>query len=174
MDGGLPPSNFKGGKIVIMKKNPTLIAAIVFIIVCLLLFGATFSIRVSGEQGNRLGPRFFPRLILGLIILFNLILAYQSYRYPDEQKEVEKIPEDRKKRFIGTTILGILTGFSFNILGGFTTIFLFVLAFLLVWNQRRIKVLLLTPIFITLAAYLLFYELLSVRMPKGFIDALFL
>ncbi|HKL12083.1 MAG TPA: tripartite tricarboxylate transporter TctB family protein [Halanaerobiales bacterium] len=157
-----------------MKKNPTLIAAIAFIIVCLLLFGATFSIRVSGEQGNRLGPRFFPRLILGLIILFNAVLAYQSYRYPEEQKEVEKIPEDRRKRFIGTTILGVLTGVAFTILGGFTTIFLFVFAFLIVWKQRDLKVLILTPIFITLGAYLLFYELLSVRMPKGFIDALFL
>ena len=142
---------------IIMKKNPTLIAAIAFIIVCLLLFSATFSIRVSGEQGNRLGPRFFPRLILGLIILFNVVLAYQSYRYPEEQKEVKKIPEDRRKRFIGTTILGILTGFAFNILGGFTTIFLFVFAFLILWNQRDLKVLILNPIFINLGYYLLFY-----------------
>src|SRR6056297_4304912 len=148
------PSDLKGGKLNIMKRNPTFIAAIAFIIVCLLLFGVTFSIRVSGEQGNRLGPRFFPRLVLILIILFNVILAYQAYRYPEEQKEVKKIPEDRQKRFIGTAILGVLTGFLFSFLGGFTTIFLFVFAFLIVWNQRRLKILILTPTFITLGAYL--------------------
>ncbi|MGM0603267.1 MAG: tripartite tricarboxylate transporter TctB family protein [Bacillota bacterium] len=157
-----------------MKKNPTLITAIIIILIAALLFISTYFIQVSGEQGNRLGPRFFPRLMLVIIISFNLILAYQAYRYPEEQKKVKPIPKDKQNRFIGTAILGILTGLSFDFLGGFTTIFLFVFLFLIVWNQRRIKVLILTPILITSGAYLLFHELLSVRMPKGIIDAIFL
>lgn len=157
-----------------MKKNPTLITAIIMILIATLLFISTYSIQVSGEQGNRLGPRFFPRLMLGFIIFFNLVLAYQSYRYPEEQKKVKPIPKDKQNRFIGTAVLGVVTGLFFNYLGGFTTIFLFVFLFLLVWNQKRIKVLLLTPILVTAGAYLLFHELLSVRMPKGIIDALFL
>ncbi|RCW41995.1 MULTISPECIES: tripartite tricarboxylate transporter TctB family protein [unclassified Halanaerobium] len=157
-----------------MKKNPTFITAVIMILIATLLFISTYSIQVSGEQGNRLGPRFFPRLMLGLIIFFNLVLAYQSYRYPEEQKKVKPIPKDKQNRFIGTAVLGVLTGFSFNYLGGFTAIFLFVLLFLIIWNQKRIKVLVLTPILVTAGAYLLFHELLSVRMPKGIIDALFL
>src|SRR6056297_2600815 len=108
-----------------MKKNPTFITALIIILIATLLFISTYSIQVSGEQGNRLGPRFFPRLMLGIIILFNLILAYQAYRYPEEQKKVKSIPKDKQNRFMGTAILGVLTGLSFNFLGGYTTIFIF-------------------------------------------------
>ncbi len=156
-----------------MKKNPTLFTALIFILIACLLFGSTFMIQESKNQGNRLGPRFFPRLILLLIVMFNLILAYQAYRYPEEQKKVKKVPDEKRKRFIGTIVISVLVGFSFTLLGGFTTIFFFVLSFLIIWGQRKLKVLFLTPTLVTLGAFLLFYKLLSVRMPKGIIDALF-
>lgn len=157
-----------------IKKNPVLCVAIIFIVGALFFLASTYSIKETHLVGSGVGPRFFPRLTLISIIFTSVLLAFNALRNPEKQKETKISSPKEKKRLLGVLILSLLLGFSFSWIGGYTTIFLYVLFFLLIWGQRNLKTVLLTPMLVTLSIYLLFYQLLSVRMPRGLIDSLFL
>lgn len=151
-------------------NNATVRAALVIIAICGLLFLATFSIQTAYVSGNNLGPRFFPRVILGIIVLLNLALLYQAIRYPEELKEVKKIDPEKKKRMLRTMLVSVLFAVLFRYLGGMVTIFLYGFGFMWAWRVKSPLTIVLFPLGITAGAYLVFHVLLSVRFPPGILE----
>jgi len=153
-------------------KNYTYITSLIIILIAIFLFGVTYQIRTTEICENRLGPRFFPRVVLGGIILLSTLLLLKSKKIVQVNNK-KSISEDNYKRFRNTIFLSFLFGLLFCWLNGIVAIFIFFLGMLLIWNVRKISELIFYPAITTFLIYIIFHVFLSVRFPRGILGNLF-
>jgi len=149
------------------------IIIILYILITVFLFIATFWVPTLSAGKSQLSPRFFPQVILLCIIFLNIIWLYQVIKDPEANVVFKKISKEKKIRLTKTIIISLIFGILFNWLGAIPAILLFVLGFFWAWNIRKPLILILFPVVISLGVYLIFYKLLSVRLPMGIFKGLF-
>jgi hypothetical protein len=112
-------------------------------------------------------PRFFPRVVGGLIILLGLGLIINAILAPRSAgAEGEKTPVQYRKMLIVTGILAVYY-FLFRFAGFTIPTFLLIGATALTLGYRNRKVLLLSAVSITIGLYLIFTLIFQVRF-SGF------
>lgn len=161
------------------------IIILTILIISVIFFGLSFYIPTLDNTipiyRYELGARIFPQIVLMGIIILSMVIIYKNYkihksaqekRGSDSLYQVQKNKRDRSYN-INIFLLVILFSALFNWLGAFASMFLFV--FFYIWNKgmRKISTLILTPTGVVLSVYLIFYRLLSVRLPKGIFSRFF-
>jgi len=156
-----------------LRNSNLKIIIILYILIAVFLFIATFWIPTLSTGKSQLSPRFFPQVILLCIIFLNIIWLYQVIKDAEANVVFKKISKEKKIRLTKTIIISLIFGILFNWLGAIPAILLFVLGFFWAWNIRKPIILILFPVVISLGVYLIFYKLLSVRLPMGIFKGLF-
>jgi hypothetical protein len=144
-----------------------LIVDLVFLAVSIFLFGTTYTFRVANiESGG--GPAFWPRILLGVMIVLEIVLVIISYRkYKKGELKKEKDPEvvNPKNLYIGIggmalyILLISYLGFLIS-----TMLFMFIMMHILQVKLRR------NIIVSVVGAYIISYVfvgLLMVPLPQG-------
>jgi len=156
-----------------LRNSKLKIIIILYILIAVFLFIATFWISTLSAGKTQLSPRFFPQVILLCIIFLNIIWLYQVIKDPEADVVFKKILKEKKIRLTKTIIISLIFGILFNWLGAIPAILLCVLGFLWAWNIRKPLILILFPVGISLGVYLIFSKFLSVRLPMGIFKGLF-
>jgi hypothetical protein len=156
-----------------LRNSNLKIIIISYILIAVFLFIATFWISTISAGKNQLSPRFFPQVILSCIIFLNIIWLYQVIKDPEANVVFKKVSKEKKIRLTKTIIISLVFGILFNWLGAIPAILLCVLGFFWAWDIRKPVILILFPVGISLGVYLIFYKLLSVRLPMGIFKGLF-
>lgn len=155
-----------------MKKGSIKVPVIMIVISVIFLY-FSFDIKTLGT-GKDIGPRFFPQVVLTLIMILSLIDLLIISK--NKVREIHKNQFKNKIfnfRLYVTIFNAFVFCFLFCFLNSYLAIFTFVLLFLLVWNTRSPTILLFIPTVTTLGVYLLFHKLLSVRLPVGILGKFF-
>ena len=151
------------------------LAAAIFFVLSFYIPNLDHSIEI---YKNRIDARVFPQILLGGIMIFSMIIVYIEYRKSRTIK-IEKGnilffgDSKTRKRLLSNFMLVFVFAILFNNLGAFPSIFIFVFFYLWIWGIRRLTLLILVPTFVDLGVYLIFYNLLSVRLPKGIFKIFF-
>lgn len=155
-------------------------------VLLLLFFGYTLCFHVLeapvpdkvARNPYALQPNIWPSVILVLLmvlILVNIIkIIRQNKGNPDFSFKAfaASIPAFLKsKLFIGIAVV-VAMSFLLEPLGFMVTCFLFLIAYGLLLGQKKIWMLLLVSLLVTIALYICFGVLLSVNLPRGTIPAL--
>ena len=155
-------------------ERSNLITTLAYLVITAILLGFSYEIPAKTADGGPLGPRFFPQLLLIILFVLNGINLIFSFRKGGANiQTIMTFEPARSKRFLLTVLATLLFGLLFCLVNGYLAIFVFVCVFLWIWETRRVITLVVTPILTTLGVYLLFHELLNVRLPKGFLGHLF-
>ncbi|MFZ7120122.1 MAG: tripartite tricarboxylate transporter TctB family protein [Eubacteriaceae bacterium] len=159
--------------------DKTSIVLIAIFIVATIFFWLSFHIPVLDHAipmyKNRIDAGVFPKVLTGLIMVLSIIVIYLDYKTAKSGKLKKNDivffkDSETRNRIIANFVLVFLSAIFFNVLGAFLTIFFFVLIYLWIWGIRKLSLLLLTPLFVDLGIYVIFYRLLSVRLPKGILE----
>jgi putative tricarboxylic transport membrane protein len=157
-----------------MKKGE-----IVFSAVCVAFFGfmltQTFELMGQGRAGE-VGSGFWPLISLAAATALSAVwlvrnLAAYARQKPRAASEPspEAISEARgRQRKVALSVACLLAYIVLMPLVGFilSTIF-FILAFILALEERRMKVLVISPVLITAAIIVVFAKFITIPLPKG-------
>ncbi|GAA0357006.1 tripartite tricarboxylate transporter TctB family protein [Bacillus horti] len=141
-----------------MKKANVVISLIVmmFAVIVFLYAGNIQVTRVAD-----IGPDFFPKILSALLFFLGFLLFLQSRRMDDSQ------PEGQVKNAFITMGLMLLYLMLFSWVGFLLSTPAMAIVFLYYVKVRRWLPLLLTPIGVTVAIYLIFEVMLNVPLPAG-------
>lgn len=125
---------------------------------------------VSNSTETELGAAFWPRLILGLMIILLVVSLVNIIR-----KKNGKVPVTgqsmmgffKSKLLIGMIICAV-TALILPLVGFIPTAILFLVAYGVLLGERRPGVLIATALLATLILYVVFQGPLSIFLPRGF------
>jgi len=121
----------------------------------------------------KLGPAFWPRVVLVLIVLAALVLLISALLYDPEktgsaEKVVEQLSSHRERlRMMLIFILPVLYVYGMHKLGFLLITPFFMLIYMYVFGVRRIKVLLPVALGVYAALVLVFVKLIFTPLPQG-------
>lgn len=132
----------------------------------------------AAATATELGAAFWPRLILGIIIILSVISFVNMYREHKKTCEADgDSNDDKEKRGIAWffksklfrgMILCAITAFILPKIGFIPTSFLFLISYGILLGERRPHILVITGILATLIIYVVFQGALSIFLPRGF------
>jgi len=145
--------------------------AIAIIVVAAIYLHADAGLRTA-NIGDPLGPKAFPALVGGGLILSALLLLLETWskRRALEDTRVEPRSKDEKHLILIMLAMVVWSGlyyFVFEMLGYLIATPLFLLGLLSYFNKSRHVTNLLVALGFTAAVYLLFSILLGVPLPPG-------
>lgn len=154
-----------------------MVLTLIFKLALLLLFAFLFyyaSVSMSASADYEMGPEQWPQLILLLLIVSLLFGIYHEYRQLKKagyRVDMQKFRGQvqwflRSKLILGMGTL-LLMGVLMEPIGFLPTSFLFLFLYGLVFGERRVWLISLVALGITLVLYLGFSVLLGVRLPRG-------
>ena len=119
---------------------------------------------------DTLGPAFWPRVVIILLMICSAVLLVQNIKKKKaETKEtaVSVIDPEELKRFFKPVALCIVYFLSMSYLGFILSTFIFQICFMLIQGVRKVRTLLGVPTLLTLAMCTLFIKILYLPLPKG-------
>lgn len=141
-----------------MNSNRVAAAAVVAIAVA--LFAATYWFEQMPEGITRgFGAEAFPRLVLGTIIAFAVLLALGS----PTSELLPRIPA--MVWYTGASLLAFMA--LVPLAGMLPAMFVFLIALGMLWGERRRWFLLLNAVLLTAAIWGVFVKGFGVQLPKG-------
>ena len=147
-----------------------MLAAVIIIVAAIYLF-ADAGLRTA-RIGDPLGPKAFPALVGGGLILSAVLLVFETLakRRTLEDRTIEPRTKDEKHLvlvMIGMVVWSGLYYYVFEMLGYLLATPLFLLGLLSYFNQRKYLTNVLVALGFTGIVYLLFSILLGVPLPSG-------
>jgi putative tricarboxylic transport membrane protein len=129
----------------------------------------------SARIGDPLGPKAFPALVGGGLILSGLLLVLETWSKRRRLQETRVEPRSRDQRHVALVLVGMIvwTGiyyYVFETLGYPIATPIFLLGLLSYFNRGRYVTNVLVAVCFTAAVYLLFSILLGVPLPTGPLD----
>lgn len=151
-------------------KGEVIISGITFLAACTLFYVATTFPEL--EFADRVGPAFWPKTILFVIIVLSGSLLLKSVIMGLREKGFSQwnvlVPEkEGAQRLIMAIVLSIIYGFSVPYTGFLFSILLFQVLFLLILKVKRLSVLVLFPLSLTATLYIIFIKVLYIPLPRG-------
>lgn len=139
-----------------------------------LFFGSVFLFFYASKfpelkHADKLGPDFWPQLVLGVIVILSGILVFFDFLSRRIEKPVTEFSEGKPhtKRLILAIILTLSYGFSVPWLGFLLSIFILQILFLLVLSEKKVIVIVFLPLGLTVSIYLIFIKILYIPLPRG-------
>lgn len=111
----------------------------------------------------------YPYFVLGLLFALTLLLAFNSFfGKSEEDNEDNKFKDMKKGQFFFIIIVSAIYIFLIDIVGFFTTTFVYLLVVML-GLKNSVKWTIVTSIIFPIFIYLVFVTFLKVPVPKGFL-----
>lgn len=142
--------------------NVLLLAASIY---CYIYIGGA-----DNSTATELGAAFWPRLILGLMILLLIIGLVNMIRKKDSKGPIsgEAVAAFFKSKLLIGMLICVATAVVLPYIGFIPTSFLFLVAFGILLGERRPHILVLTGVVATLILYIIFQGPLSIFLPRGY------
>lgn len=156
-------------------KNRVFVAAVILILLGLGLLYLTSQFPPSPQPGYP-GPGFFPNLVIAGIILCCLILIYQEVT---RKEEIKTIQIDWKNPDVPKTIFILVMTTAYILLMGAANFYVLTICLLIIsmqalkpgnfpqvlWSRDRLRLILVTALFVVGGIYLLFDKFLQIPLP---------
>lgn len=142
--------------------NVVLLIASVY---CFIYIGA-----VDNSTATELGAAFWPRLILGIMIVLLVVGLVNMLRKKDGKAPVngEAVKGFFKSKLLLGMIICAVTALILPTIGFIPTAFLFLVAYGILLGEKRPVVLIVTGVVATLILYVIFQGPLSIFLPRGY------
>ena len=156
-------------------KESDIYPGIVIMVLGLILFGLTFGVHEDVVPGDTLGSRFFPRLVVGLLLLCSITLirnglTARKTKSSDSLEKRRQLGERTFSRAVWTISLSFLYVALFNLLGIIVITPLFIFGMLLVWGEISKVNLIAIPIISTAFIYFIFSYAFEIMLPMGIFE----
>lgn len=137
---------------------------LIFSIYCFIFIG-----KVDDRTATELGAAFWPRLILGLMIILLVVGLVNIIRKKNGVGTItaEGVKGFLKSKLLIGMIICIVAGVILPTIGFIPTSFLFLIAFGVLLGEKRPVVLIATGVIATLILYIVFQGPLSIFLPRG-------
>jgi putative tricarboxylic transport membrane protein len=144
----------------------------ILLVICGLLFYETSTWEtVAPVLSQNIPPTFFPRLVLGIIVFFTLILPFESYYAAKQGTDLDEDRSDKVERITFITAGGLLFVVILSEwLGTDLSMVLACVLLPMLWGERRIKIIIPFAIIFPLAVRIVFVELLNVHFLPGILE----
>jgi len=140
--------------------NSNRVAAAAVVAIAVALFAATYWFEQMPEGITRgFGAEAFPRVVLGKIIAFAVLLAFVS----PTTEVLPRIPT--MVWYTGASLLAFMA--LVPLAGMLPAMFVFLIALGMLWGERRRWFLLLNAVLLTAAIWGVFVKGFGVQLPKG-------
>jgi len=113
------------------------------------------------------GSAFFPRLMSIAFLIFGSVLIIRSFKKGGAERKTDLISKQDLIRVGAVILLCGICIFSIPFLGFIFTTILFIGFLMLMFQVKRIEIIILWSFFITLIVYFIFKILLKVPLPIG-------
>lgn len=125
---------------------------------------------VDNSTATELGAAFWPRLILGIMIVLLVIGLVNIIRKKNGKAPVTgaAVADFFKSRLLLGMIICAATALILPLIGFIPTSFLFLVAYGILLGEKRPVVLIVTGVAATLILYIIFQGPLSIFLPRGF------
>lgn len=135
-----------------------------FSIYCFIFIG-----KVDDHTATELGAAFWPRLILGLMIILLIVGLVNIIRKKNGVGVItaEGVKGFFKSKLLIGMIICVVAGLILPKIGFIPTSFLFLIAFGVLLGEKRPVVLIATGVIATLILYIVFQGPLSIFLPRG-------
>lgn len=138
-------------------------------IIFLVLYGISYTFPKSAMAETHTGAAFFPRVVLILAMGLTAILIITNIVRKETSGAQKGIEREQKMRVLGSMALALGFALGAVFIGTFVSIFLLIIAIMVLWGVRNkvtiLAVALLTPLFV----YAIFTKILLVQFPPGFL-----
>lgn len=141
------------------------VALLAFAVYCFIFIGA-----VDNGSATEVGAAFWPRLILGIMIVLLVVNLVNLFR---KKNGIGVVTADgvkdffKSKLFIGMIICAV-TAIILPYIGFIPTSFLFLVAYGVLLGEKRPVILVATGIVATLIVYIIFQGPLGIFLPRGY------
>jgi len=124
------------------------------------------------EHADKLGPAFWPKIVLLMVIVLSGVSVVKSVLKAKRQKSPKTQPmvageQESFKRLALAIFVSLVYGFSVPYTGFLLSIFIFQIVFLLILKVKKIWILFLFPLALTVVIYIIFIEILYIPLPRG-------
>ncbi|MCM1148548.1 MAG: tripartite tricarboxylate transporter TctB family protein [Butyricicoccus sp.] len=140
------------------------VVLLAFSVYCFIFIG-----KVDDHTATELGAAFWPRLVLGLMIVLLVIGLVNTIRKKNGVGTVtaEAVKGFFKSKLLIGMIICIVAALVLPKIGFIPTSFLFLIAFGVLLGEKRPAVLIATGVIATLILYIIFQGPLSIFLPRG-------
>lgn len=140
------------------------VALLAFSVYCFFYIGS-----VDNATATELGAAFWPRLILGIMIVLLVIGLVGILRKKDGKGAVtgEAVAGFFKSKLLVGIIICAVAAVILPTIGFIPTCFLFLIAYGILLGEKRPVVLIVTGVVATLILYIIFQGPLSIFLPRG-------
>ena len=140
--------------------------------VVLLIASIYFFIYIGGVDNStptELGAAFWPRLILGIMIVLLIIGLVNIIRKKDSKGAVtgQAVAGFLKSKLLAGIIICAVAAVILPMIGFIPTCFLFLIVYGVLLGEKRPVVLIVTGVVATLILYIIFQGPLSIFLPRG-------
>jgi len=149
--------------------NKDIRLCLVLLTIFLILFGISFTLPVSAMAETHTSAAFFPQIVLIIAIILSCILIIKSIFAGKTSSNNKGLERDQKIRVLGSMGLSMLFALGIVFIGTFVSIFLLIVAIMLMWGVRNKLVILLNALLTPIIIYYVFTKILLVPFPSGFL-----
>lgn len=151
-------------------KGEIVVNGVIFATACFLFYVATTFPKF--EHADKLGPAFWPEIILLLtIILSGMLIAKNVSDWLKKRKTgLHPVIEEKQgnlKRLSVAIVVSLVYGFMVPYSGFLLSILLFQIIFLLILKVKKIWILIFYPVGLTVVIYFIFIKILYIPLPRG-------
>ena len=151
-------------------KNEIIVNGAILATACFLFYVATSF--PMFEHADKLGPAFWPKVILLVTIILSGLLAVKNvlgwvqHRASGSRRILDG-EQGNLKRLSLAIVVSLVYGFSVPYTGFLLSIVLVQIVFLLILKVKKVWVLVLYPLSLTAVIYLIFIKILYIPLPRG-------
>ena len=149
-----------------LLRSDDYVGAVILVFGAVVVYLTTLFDEVPAMLSQGIPPTQFPRLLVGIIAVFVVIMVIQARSRPDPKKKLVPI--------VALKTAGILVVFVAAIewAGTFSAIVMFCIALPVLWGERRFGWIAVYTVLFPAAVYLLFVKVLEVRFPAELIKSI--
>lgn len=149
-------------------RNRDIRTGVVLMIIFLVLYGVSFTFPKSTMTHT--SAAFFPRIVLIVGMGLTCILIIRNLLQEKTSSSNKRIERGQKLRVIGSMGMAVLLlGFGSVFIGTFVSIFVLIVAIMVLWGVRNKITILLTATLTPILVYVIFTKILLVQFPSGFL-----
>lgn len=152
-----------------MRLNKSVIAGFILIVfsIVTLAYIIPTQIQTSKTYSQEMSPRFFPDLMMWILLILSILLILTKRKIPSSEDDVKPIRRKELFQVGGTVIIMGLSVFLIETLGYFVCTTGALAGLMLYLGSRNWKVLIIAAVLLPIFIYLLFEKGLNLELPRG-------
>ena len=152
-----------------MRLNRSVIVGIILMALSIvaLIYIIPAQIQTSKTYSQEMSPRFFPNLVMTILLILSIILVAARSRMPQAEDDVEPVTREELFQASGTIIIMGLCIFLIEAIGYFVCTAGALVGLMLYLGSRNWKVIFIATVVLPLFIYFLFEKGLNLELPRG-------